>query len=128
MRLCFATVLADQPHILFLDESTNHVDLETLDSMAAALNDYQGSVLMVSHNQGFLSGFCRELWVLEKGHVEVNHDDNATFDELFSEYRSTIMSSTAAENRQQDRRAKANMARLAVKQGAGAKKNATLIA
>ena len=46
MRLCFATVLADEPHILILDESTNHVDLETLDSMSAALNVYQGAVLM----------------------------------------------------------------------------------
>jgi len=52
MRLCFATVLADEPHLLLLDESTNHVDLETLDSMSEALNAYLGAVLMVSHNQG----------------------------------------------------------------------------
>jgi hypothetical protein len=35
-----------------MDESTNHVDIETLESMSAALNQYEGSVVMVSHNQG----------------------------------------------------------------------------
>jgi len=128
MRLCFATVLADEPHILFLDESTNHVDLETLDSMAAALKHYEGAVLMVSHNQGFLSGFCRELWVLEDGQVNVSHDDTATFDELFSDYRSHILSSSAASNRLHERRVKTDTAKRATKQVTGAKKNTTLFA
>ncbi|EED95187.1 ABC transporter family, partial [Thalassiosira pseudonana CCMP1335] len=66
MRLCFATVLADQPHVLLLDEATNHIDLETLDSLAEALRAFKGVIVMVSHNQGFLSGFCNELWVLDE--------------------------------------------------------------
>ena len=52
-----------------IDESTNHIDLETLDSLSQALNAFEGAVLMVSHNQAFLSGFCNELWVLEDGRV-----------------------------------------------------------
>ena len=127
MRLCFATVLADEPHVLFLDESTNHVDLETLDSMSNALNRYQGAVLMVSHNQGFLSGFCNELWVLEKGTVAVSHNDTESFDELFSKYRTHVMSSTEASGRQNARQAKAKMARKAAKQSTGAKQNASLL-
>lgn len=126
MRLCFATVLADEPHLLFLDESTNHVDLETLDSMSAALNDYQGAVLMVSHNQAFLSGFCKELWVLQGGHVDVSHDDTESFDELFSNYRSSILSSSAASNRRDERRLKTDMAKRATKQITGAKQNTTI--
>lgn len=127
MRLCFATVLADEPHILFLDESTNHVDLETLDSMSGALNRYKGAVLMVSHNQGFLSGFCNELWVLENGRVTVSHDDTESFDELFSNYRNHVMSSTEASGRQNARQTKAKMARKAAKQSMGTKQNATLL-
>lgn len=61
MRLCFARALADLPHLLLLDESTNHVDLETLQVMGDALNKYQGAVFMVSHNQDFLSRFCKQL-------------------------------------------------------------------
>lgn len=128
MRLCFATVLADEPHMLFLDESTNHVDLETLDSMSLALKAYEGAVLMVSHNQAFLSGFCKELWVLEDGHVYVNHDDTESFDELFSNYRNHILSSSAASSRRHERRVKTDMAKRATKQGTGTKKNTTLFA
>jgi ATP-binding cassette subfamily F protein 3 len=127
MRLCFATVLADQPHLLFLDESTNHVDLETLDSMAAALKTFQGAVLMVSHNQGFLNGFCSELWVLEDGHVSVTHDDTETFDELFSQYRSHVVLLSAS-TRTYERRVKADMAKWAAKQSVSAKRNTTLLA
>lgn len=75
MRLCFATVLAEEPHLLLLDISTNHVNIEILDSMSEALNAFDGSVRMVSHNQSFLSGFCKELGALEDGHVAVNHSD-----------------------------------------------------
>jgi len=128
MRLCFATVLADEPHILFLDESTNHVDLETLDSLSLALKDYQGAVLMVSHNQAFLSGFCKTLWVLEDGRVDVSHDDTETFDELFSNYRSHLLSSSAASDRRHERRVKTEMAKRATKQVAGAKQNTSLMA
>ena len=126
MRLCFATVLAEEPHLLLLDESTNHCDYETLDSMSKALNEYQGSVLMVSHNQGFLSGFCEELWVLKEGHIAVNHSDTNTFDELFSDYRSAATGSSSeleATRRQQ----RVHMAKRAEVQRANAKQKTALV-
>ena len=125
MRLCFAAVLAEEPHLLLLDESTNHCDYETLDSMSKALNEYQGSVLMVSHNQGFLSGFCQELWVLQEGRIAVNHSDTSTFDELFSDYRSaaTCSSSKLETRRQQN----VNMAKRAEVQRANAKQKTALV-
>lgn len=45
----------DSRQLLLMDESTNHVDIETLESMSSALNQYEGSVIMVSHNQGKIS-------------------------------------------------------------------------
>lgn len=128
MRLCFATVLADEPQLLLMDESTNHVDLETLDAMSGALKSYQGAVLMVSHNQGFLSGFCRELWIVEDRQLDISPDDTATFDELFSEYRSHILSGSSAGIRTKQRQAKAGMARRAAKQSANSRANTTLFA
>lgn len=126
MRLCFATVLAEQPHLLFLDESTNHVDIETLDSMSDALNAFEGSVVMVSHNQSFLSGFCNELWVVEGGKVAVTHSDTETFDEIFSSYRSTVLGG-GKKSLSQRRRQKAEMAKQATKQRSGARQNAVLL-
>jgi ATPase subunit of ABC transporter with duplicated ATPase domains len=65
MRLCFCTVLADEPQVLILDESSNHLDLETLDSLAAALHVFQGAIVMVSHNQGYLRVFANTLWICD---------------------------------------------------------------
>ena len=121
MRLCFATVLAGEPHLLLLDESTNHCDYETLDSMSKALNEFQGSVLMVSHNQGFLSGFCQELWVLEDGKITVNHGDS--FDELFTDYRSASTDNGLSTRRQEQ----TNMAKRAANQRATARQNTALL-
>jgi len=126
MRLCFATVLADEPHLLLLDESTNHVDYETLDSMSRALNEYTGSVLMISHNQSFLSGFCSELWVLEDGKVSVNHSDTESFDELFSDYR-TVATGKSSGQLSAKRREQVTMAKKATKQQARAKQNTALL-
>jgi ATP-binding cassette subfamily F protein 3 len=128
MRLCFATVFAEEPHILCLDEATNHVDVETLDSMAAALNAYQGAVLMVSHNQSFLSGFCNELWVVEDtGHVTVNYDDTESFDELFSDYRNSVLSGIGGDALTNRRREKAGMTRRARQSRAGASQKTALL-
>ncbi|GKY97281.1 hypothetical protein MPSEU_000686500 [Mayamaea pseudoterrestris] len=118
MRLAFATGLADEPHLLCLDESTNHVDLETLNSMSKALNAFDGAVLMISHNQGFLAGFCNELWVLDKGQLALKHSTESSFDDLFSEYRaSALQSGRVLANRQQ----KGDLAKRASKQTVGRK-------
>jgi ATP-binding cassette, subfamily F, member 3 len=128
MRLCFTKVLAQEPHLLILDESTNHIDLETLDSMAHALNEYQGAVLMVSHNQSFLSGFCKELWVLDdQGRLSVTHADTESFDEMFSQYRNDVLSPGGASERSNQRRTKVDMARRATKQKAGSRVNTALL-
>ena len=124
MRLCFATVLADECHLLCLDESTNHVDIETLDSMSQALNNFQGSILMVSHNQAFLSGFCKELWILENGHLTVNHSDTESFDEVFSAYRSMAVETDSLASK---RHTQAILSRKATKQRAGARQNTALM-
>ncbi|KAL3786498.1 hypothetical protein HJC23_010664 [Cyclotella cryptica] len=131
MRLCFATALADSPHILLLDESTNHVDLETLDSLAEALRVFKGAILMVSHNQAFLGNFCNELWAIDDktGTVSISKNDTESFDELFSQYRSRVLTSggRGALSRQRERQVKAGMAKQAAKQMATAKTNTALL-
>lgn len=125
MRLCFATILADEPHVLLLDESTNHVDMETLDSMSEALNEFEGAILMVSHNQSFLSGFCKELWVLDNQRITVTHSDTETFDEIFSDYRSSVAQGSSQLRSQ--RQGKADRAKQAAQQRSGAKQLTALL-
>jgi ATPase subunit of ABC transporter with duplicated ATPase domains len=125
MRLRLAQVLSEQPHLLVLDEPSNFLDMETLDALSAALNVYQGSVLIVSHNQAFLSGFCKDLWVVESGRVDVRHSDTDTFDEMFSKYRTEAM--VGASFRSSKRKEKANMAKLAKNQRSGVKQSAGFI-
>ena len=122
MRLRLAQVLSEQPHLLVLDEPSNFLDMETLDALSAALNVYQGSVLIVSHNQAFLSGFCKDLWVVESGRVDVRHSDTDTFDEMFSKYRTEAM--VGASFRSSKRKEKANMAKLAKNQRSAVKQSA----
>jgi ATPase subunit of ABC transporter with duplicated ATPase domains len=89
------------------------------------LNAFEGSVLIVSHNQGFLSGFCKELWVLDDGQVTVSHSDTESFDELFSEYRRSILQ--GGKSLTTRRREKTGMARHAAQQRTGARQSTALL-
>ena len=70
-RLALAIVMWEKPHVLILDEPTNHLDMDSIRALATGLNDFQGAVLLVSHNQGFLSNVCHELWSVNHGKVKV---------------------------------------------------------
>ncbi|KAL3775725.1 hypothetical protein ACHAW5_002937 [Stephanodiscus triporus] len=127
MRLCFATVLSNAPHLLILDESSNHIDMETLDSLSTALRAFLGAVVVVSHNQSFLSGFCNELWSFSEhgtGKVNISRDDAESFDELFSRYRRHILSSSVSAGVVKERH---SMAKRAAKQSANASRRAAFL-
>ena len=55
-----------KPHILLLDEPTNHLDLDSVDALIQALLPFKGGVLLVSHDEHFISAVCDELWVVDK--------------------------------------------------------------
>src|SRR5213075_1827983 len=64
-RLVIARMLLDPPNFLVLDEPTNHLDLETKEMLVAALADFPGTMLFVSHDRTFLRGLSNR--VLEVG-------------------------------------------------------------
>ncbi|OAQ74021.1 protein GCN20 [Pochonia chlamydosporia 170] len=69
-RVAFACLALTNPHILVLDEPSNHLDIEAMDALAEALQAFQGGVLMVSHDVTMLQMVCTSLWVCDKGTVE----------------------------------------------------------
>ncbi|TPX18371.1 uncharacterized protein E0L32_011746 [Thyridium curvatum] len=69
-RVAFACLALTSPHILVLDEPSNHLDIEAMDALADALNEFQGGVLMVSHDVTMLQTVCTSLWVCDGGTVE----------------------------------------------------------
>lgn len=82
-RVAFAAVAFKQPHILLLDEPTNHLDIDAVNALIIAIEGYSGGVLIVSHDQHFVSSVCKELWVIKKGRVRRFKGD-------FREYRKLI--------------------------------------
>ncbi|KAJ0164288.1 Protein GCN20 [Colletotrichum tanaceti] len=69
-RVAFACLALTNPHILVLDEPSNHLDIEAMDALASALKEFQGGVLMVSHDVTMLQTVCTSLWVCDGGTVE----------------------------------------------------------
>jgi ATPase subunit of ABC transporter with duplicated ATPase domains len=95
-RVSFTQVTWNQPHLIVLDEPTNHLDIGALRALGAALRDFKGAVVLVSHNASFCCSFCRDLWIVKKGTVCCKRGEETPFPELFSEYAASLSRSSAA--------------------------------
>ncbi|KAK8196727.1 ATP-binding cassette, regulator of translational elongation [Zalaria obscura] len=69
-RVAFACLSLQNPHILVLDEPSNHLDIEAMDALSTALQRFEGGVLMVSHDVTMLQNVCTSLWVCDNGTIE----------------------------------------------------------
>jgi ATP-binding cassette, subfamily F, member 3 len=66
-RLALALVTRDSPHMLILDEPTNHLDVDSREALVHALNEYEGAVVIVSHDRHMLELTADRLFLLEGG-------------------------------------------------------------
>jgi ATP-binding cassette subfamily F protein 3 len=73
-RVALAIITFKEPHLLVLDEPTNHLDMETIDALIDGIKEFQGAVVMVSHDQYFLSQVATEFWAVANGRVAVFKD------------------------------------------------------
>ena len=69
-RLVLAMLVWQRPNLLLLDEPTNHLDLTTREALSMALNEYEGTVMLVSHDRALLREVCDEFWLVTGGQVE----------------------------------------------------------
>jgi len=65
-RVVFAWLSHQVPHLLLLDEPTNHLDMETIDALADAINNFDGGVVLVSHDFRLIDQVADTIWICEK--------------------------------------------------------------
>ncbi|MBP6404072.1 MAG: ATP-binding cassette domain-containing protein [Proteobacteria bacterium] len=68
-RLVLAMMVWQRPNLLLLDEPTNHLDLATREALAVALNEFEGTLMLVSHDRALLRSVCDEFWLVGRGKV-----------------------------------------------------------
>ncbi|GAA0746232.1 ATP-binding cassette domain-containing protein [Ideonella azotifigens] len=69
-RLVLGTLVWQRPNLLLLDEPTNHLDLQTREALSMALNEFEGTVMLVSHDRALLREVCDEFWMVADGVVK----------------------------------------------------------
>ncbi|XP_069738050.1 ATP-binding cassette sub-family F member 1 isoform X2 [Phaenicophaeus curvirostris] len=77
-RVVFAELACREPDVLILDEPTNNLDIESIDALADAINDYRGAVIVVSHDARLITETSCQLWVVEErglSHIDGDFDD-----------------------------------------------------
>ena len=68
-RLVLCMIVWQRPNLLLLDEPTNHLDLATRVAVSMALNEFEGTVMLVSHDRALLRAVCDEFWMVSRGGV-----------------------------------------------------------
>ncbi len=83
-RLVLAMLVWQRPNLLLLDEPTNHLDLTTREALSIALNEFEGTVMLVSHDRALLRETCDEFWLVSGGRV-------APFDGDLDDYQKWLL-------------------------------------
>ncbi len=90
-RLALALIAYRRPNVLLLDEPTNHLDLDMREALAEALSDFDGAIVMVSHDRHLIGLVCDEYWRVAGGKVE-------PFDGDLDEYAAWLRSRPGSDN------------------------------
>jgi ATPase subunit of ABC transporter with duplicated ATPase domains len=80
-RLLFCRIMLQKPNILVLDEPTNHLDLESINALNIALQKFEGTILLVTHDQDLIEEVGTRVWQLEPGKLT---DFKGTYEEFTS--------------------------------------------
>ncbi|HEY8013162.1 MAG TPA: ABC-F family ATP-binding cassette domain-containing protein, partial [Dongiaceae bacterium] len=94
-RLLFALMTREAPHILLLDEPTNHLDVDAREALVQALNEYEGAVVLVSHDPHLIGLTADRLWLVADGRC-------TAFDGDLEDYRRLLLEQRREKAREKD--------------------------
>ncbi|CAE6810578.1 ABC-F family ATP-binding cassette domain-containing protein [Paraburkholderia aspalathi] len=98
-RLVLCMIVWQRPNLLLLDEPTNHLDLATREALGMALNEFEGTVLLVSHDRSLLRAVCDEFWLVTKGGVEPFDGDLDDYQQFLRDEARRMREQAAGEQR-----------------------------
>jgi ATP-binding cassette subfamily F protein 3 len=93
-RLMLALAVLDAPNLLILDEPTNHLDIDAREELLTALNDFEGAVILVSHDRRLIETTADRLWLVANGGVH-------PFDGDLEDYRRFLLSGEEPQPREE---------------------------
>ena len=96
-RLVLAMLVWQRPNLLLLDEPTNHLDLTTREALSMALNEFEGTVMLVSHDRALLREVCDEFWLVHEGAIK-------PFDGDLDDYQRWLLEQSREQAREASRR------------------------
>ncbi len=85
-RLVLCMIVWQRPNLLLLDEPTNHLDLATREALSMALNEFEGTVMLVSHDRALLRAVCDEFWMVSQGGVSPFDGDLDDYQKYLLDY------------------------------------------
>ena len=91
-RLLMAVATFHAPHILILDEPTNHLDIDSREALVQALNEYEGAVILISHDRHLIDASADRLWIVRAGTVK-------PYDGDMESYRADLLAERGGETR-----------------------------
>ncbi|HHY48174.1 MAG TPA: ATP-binding cassette domain-containing protein [Alphaproteobacteria bacterium] len=107
-RLLLGLITFSGPGMLVLDEPTNHLDIDSRDALVAALNDYTGAVLLISHDRHLIDATVDKLWIARNGTIEEFDEDLDFYQRMLTgsgkrEERKKPGAATSQEDRKRER-------------------------
>ena len=100
-RLMFAMATIHKPQLLILDEPTNHLDVDSCEALIHAINDYEGAVLLISHDRHLLEACVDRLWL-------VHNNDVQPFDGDLDDYKNLLLANTTLQKRTKNKEKRAD--------------------
>ncbi|MEQ8823133.1 MAG: ABC-F family ATP-binding cassette domain-containing protein [Filomicrobium sp.] len=119
-RLLLLLATFHAPHILILDEPTNHLDVDSRETLIQALNEYEGAVILISHDRHLVEACADRLWLVRGGGVAPFDGDMDAYQKLLLEERSnkSAQGGDAAKSKLDDKVARADIRRAAAERRA----------
>ena len=101
-RLVLAMIVWQRPNLLLLDEPTNHLDLATREALSMALNEFEGTVMLVSHDRALLRAVCDEFWLVGRGEIKPFDGDLDDYQRYLLEESKRLREEAKASDSQKD--------------------------